>query len=46
MKIQSSLQRDLQALLITAASILALASAHAAETPQLAINDKVQTPLA
>ena len=42
MKIQSSLQRTLQALLITGVSILALAPAHAAEAPKVTADNYVR----
>ena len=42
MKIQSSLQRTLQALLITGISILTLASAHAADAPKVTANNYVR----
>ena len=46
MKTQTIFQQTLYTLLITGLSILALAPAHAADVPQVAINGTVQIPLA
>jgi len=43
MKMQSALQRTLQAFIITGILILALATAHAAEAPKVTANNYVRT---